>query len=94
MLSRGLVRGAAAQHPRQLLDHAVALQGLQLVVPDLRAARARLAEQGVDISEVQVYAPEGLRPARDDDELDNVGFAFFSDPDGNRWALQQISSRG
>ena len=70
------------------------IQGLQLVVPDIRAARSKLAAQGVDISEVQVYAPEGLRPSRDDDELDNVGFAFFSDPDGNGWALQQISSRG
>jgi catechol 2,3-dioxygenase-like lactoylglutathione lyase family enzyme len=69
------------------------IRGLQLVVPDIRAARSQLAAQGVDISEVKVYAPEGLRPSRDDDELDNVGFAFFSDPDGNGWALQQISSR-
>jgi catechol 2,3-dioxygenase-like lactoylglutathione lyase family enzyme len=69
------------------------IEGLQLVTPDIRAARDRLAEQGVDIGDVQVYAPEGLRPARDGDDLDNVGFAFFSDPDGNGWALQQISSR-
>jgi catechol 2,3-dioxygenase-like lactoylglutathione lyase family enzyme len=70
------------------------LQGLQLVTPDLRAARADLAARGLDISEVQVYDVDGLRPSRDDDELDNVGFAFFSDPDGNRWSIQQISSRG
>jgi catechol 2,3-dioxygenase-like lactoylglutathione lyase family enzyme len=70
------------------------LKGLQLVVADIRAARALLAERGVEISEVQVYAPDGLRPSREDDELDNVGFAFFSDPDGNAWALQQISARG
>ena len=70
------------------------IQGLQLVVADIRAARERLASRGLDIGEVQVYAPEGLRPSRDDDELDNVGFAFFSDPDGNGWALQQISARG
>jgi catechol 2,3-dioxygenase-like lactoylglutathione lyase family enzyme len=70
------------------------LQGLQLVVPDIRAARASLAARGLEISEVQVYAPEGVRPSRDDDELDNVGFAFFSDPDGNGWAVQQISARG
>jgi catechol 2,3-dioxygenase-like lactoylglutathione lyase family enzyme len=70
------------------------LQGVQLVVPDLRAARAELAERGVDVSEVQVYGAEGLRPSRDDDELDNVGFAFFKDPDGNGWAVQQISARG
>ena len=70
------------------------IQGLQLVVADIRAARERLASRGLDISEVQVFAPEGLRPSRDDDELDNVGFAFFRDPDGNGWALQQISARG
>jgi catechol 2,3-dioxygenase-like lactoylglutathione lyase family enzyme len=69
------------------------LQGLQLVTPDLRATREALAARELDIGEVHVYAPEGLRQAREDDELDNVGFAFFGDPDGNRWAIQQISSR-
>jgi catechol 2,3-dioxygenase-like lactoylglutathione lyase family enzyme len=69
------------------------VKGLQLVVPDIRAARAELVERGVDVSEVEVVGPEGTRPARDDDELDNVGFVWFSDPDGNRWAVQQISSR-
>jgi catechol 2,3-dioxygenase-like lactoylglutathione lyase family enzyme len=69
------------------------LRGLQLVVPDIRAARAELAERGVEIGEVQVYGRDGLRPSRADDELDNVGFASFSDPDGNGWMLQQISAR-
>jgi hypothetical protein len=58
------------------------LKGVQLVTPDIRAAREELAGRGVEISEVRVYAPEGLRPAREDDELDNIGFAFFSDPTG------------
>jgi catechol 2,3-dioxygenase-like lactoylglutathione lyase family enzyme len=70
------------------------LEGLQLVTPDLRATRAALVERGLEISEVQVYVADGLRPSRDDEELDNVGFAFFRDPDGNRWAIQQISARG
>jgi catechol 2,3-dioxygenase-like lactoylglutathione lyase family enzyme len=70
------------------------LEGLQLVVPDIRAARAELAERGLEIGEVQVYGPDGLRPSRDGDALDNVGFAFFQDPDGNGWAIQQISARG
>jgi catechol 2,3-dioxygenase-like lactoylglutathione lyase family enzyme len=69
------------------------IKGLQLVVSDIRAARASLAERGLEISEVQVYGADGLRPSREDDALDNVGFAFFSDPDGNGWALQQISAR-
>ena len=54
------------------------LQGLQLVVEDIEAARAELADRGVDVSEVQVF-PWG-------------SFVFFADPDGNRWAVQQIPS--
>lgn len=69
------------------------LRGLQLVVSDLRAAHAQLVERGVDVSEVQVYDVGGLRPSREGDDLDNVGFVYFSDPDGNGWAVQQISSR-
>ena len=67
------------------------LKGLQLVVPDIRAARAELHARGVEVSEVRVFDRDGFRPARDDeDALDNVGFAFFDDPDGNGWAVQQI----
>jgi catechol 2,3-dioxygenase-like lactoylglutathione lyase family enzyme len=70
------------------------LRGLQLVVSDIRAAHAELVERGVDASEVQVYDVGGLRPSRDGDVLNNVGFIYFSDPDGNGWAVQQISNRG
>ncbi|HEX2467299.1 MAG TPA: VOC family protein [Solirubrobacterales bacterium] len=69
------------------------LQGLQLVVPDIRAARTELLERGVEAGEIRVVGPDGQRPAGEDDELDNVGFLFFHDPDGNGWAVQQISSR-
>jgi catechol 2,3-dioxygenase-like lactoylglutathione lyase family enzyme len=69
-------------------------RGLQLVVPDLRAARAELAGRGLEVGEIQVYERDGsTRPARDGDDLDNVGFVFFADPDGNTWAIQQISAR-
>jgi catechol 2,3-dioxygenase-like lactoylglutathione lyase family enzyme len=67
------------------------LKGLQLVVPDLRAARAQLVENGVEVGEIQVL---GENPTPQPDPLDNVGFVFFSDPDGNGWAVQQISARG
>jgi catechol 2,3-dioxygenase-like lactoylglutathione lyase family enzyme len=67
------------------------LQGLQLVVSDIHKARAQLVERGVDVSEVQVV---GENPRPQPDPLDNVGFLFFSDPDGNGWAVQQISARG
>ncbi|MFI7514810.1 VOC family protein [Micromonospora echinofusca] len=66
------------------------LKGLQLVVPDLRRARAELVERGVEVSEIQVVG-ENPRPVPD--PLDNVGFLFFADPDGNAWAVQQISER-
>lgn len=67
------------------------LRGLQLVVADLHKARAQLVERGVRVSEIQVLG-ENPRPVPD--PLDNVGFVFFDDPDGNGWAVQQISSRG
>lgn len=66
------------------------LKGLQLVVPDVKAARAQLVERGVAVSEVQVL---GENPTPQPDPLDNVGFVFFDDPDGNGWVVQQISSR-
>ena len=66
------------------------LKGLQLVVPDLEKARAELVERGVEVSEIQVV---GRNPRPVPHPLDNVGFVFFTDPDGNAWAVQQISSR-
>ncbi|GAB2733884.1 VOC family protein [Amycolatopsis magusensis] len=69
-------------------------QGLQLVVGDLPAAHAELTGRGVAVSPIQVFGRDGeLHPYREGEELDNVGFFFFSDPDGNGWAVQQISSR-
>jgi predicted enzyme related to lactoylglutathione lyase len=55
-------------------------QGLQLVVEDVEAARAELLERGVEVGEVQDF-PWG-------------SFVFFTDPDGNGWAVQQIQPRG
>jgi catechol 2,3-dioxygenase-like lactoylglutathione lyase family enzyme len=66
------------------------LKGLQLVVNDIHKAHAELAERGVDVSDVQGIG-ENPRPVPD--PLDNVGFVFFSDPDGNGWTVQQISDR-
>jgi catechol 2,3-dioxygenase-like lactoylglutathione lyase family enzyme len=67
------------------------LQGLQLVVPDIEAARTQLVERGVDVGEIQIM---GQSPTPQPHPLDNVGFVFFNDPDGNGWAVQQISARG
>jgi catechol 2,3-dioxygenase-like lactoylglutathione lyase family enzyme len=67
------------------------LKGLQLVVPDIHAARDQLRQRGVEVSDIQVM---GESPSAQPDPLDNVGLVFFSDPDGNGWAVQQISARG
>jgi catechol 2,3-dioxygenase-like lactoylglutathione lyase family enzyme len=69
------------------------LEGLQLVVADLDAAHRMLADRGVEVSDIQVYDRNGLRAREPDDDLNNVGLCFFADPDGNRWVIQQISSR-
>jgi predicted enzyme related to lactoylglutathione lyase len=55
------------------------VQGLQLVVEDIEAAHAELSERGVGVTDVQDF-PWG-------------SFVFFSDPDGNGWAVQQITPR-
>ena len=67
------------------------LKGVQLVVNDIHKAREHLAENGVKVSDVVVM---GENPSPTANDLDNVGFVFFDDPDGNSWAVQQISSRG
>jgi predicted enzyme related to lactoylglutathione lyase len=54
--------------------------GLQLVVEDIDAARSELVERGVDTGEIQEF-PWGK-------------FVSFSDPDGNRWSVQEIPPRG
>ena len=56
------------------------VHGLQIVVADVAAARKQLVERGVDASEIDVQAWGS--------------FVYFSDPDGNRWTLQQIPPRG
>jgi catechol 2,3-dioxygenase-like lactoylglutathione lyase family enzyme len=70
------------------------LQGLQITTSDLRAAWAELAERGVEISEIQSYDQQarGFRPVEGDLEVFNA-FAFFNDPDGNGWAIQQGPAR-
>ena len=54
-------------------------KGLQMVVADVKAVRDELFKRGVAVSEIEVQ-PWGT-------------FVYFSDPDGNRWSLQQIPSR-
>ena len=69
------------------------LEGLFLVVPDVKAAREELNGRGVDVGELLVFDSGEYRPPREGESLDLVGVAFFSDPDGNRWMVQQIPPR-
>jgi catechol 2,3-dioxygenase-like lactoylglutathione lyase family enzyme len=70
------------------------LKGTQLVVNDVRQAHSDLVERGVECGEVLYASREGgMRPAKDDDDLNNSGFLFLEDPDGNTWAIQQITNR-
>jgi len=69
------------------------LDGVFLVVTDVRAARDNLVERDVDVGEIQVFDAGAYRPAREDEDLDLVGCVFFRDPDGNRWCVQQIPAR-
>ncbi|WP_394252278.1 VOC family protein [Arthrobacter pityocampae] len=69
------------------------VQGLQLVVPDLVRAHAELVERGVEVGDIRSVGGDPEAVQRGGTALDNVGFVFFSDPDGNGWAVQQISAR-
>jgi predicted enzyme related to lactoylglutathione lyase len=54
--------------------------GLQMVVPDIEAAHDELVKRGAEVSEIQ--------------EMAWGRFVFFADPDGNKWAVQQLPPRG
>jgi catechol 2,3-dioxygenase-like lactoylglutathione lyase family enzyme len=69
------------------------LDGVFLVVTDVRVARDRLLERGVEVGELQVFDEGSYRTAREGENLDLVGCVFFRDPDGNRWCVQQIPAR-
>lgn len=55
------------------------VEGIQIVVKDIEEARRALSERAVDVSPIEDF-PWGR-------------FVFFSDPDGNRWAVQEIPAR-
>ena len=56
------------------------IEGLQMVVPDIEKAHDELAQRGVAVSDIQ--------------DLAWGRFVYFSDPDGNKWAVQQVPRRG
>jgi catechol 2,3-dioxygenase-like lactoylglutathione lyase family enzyme len=77
------------------------VDSLQLVVDDIEAARAQLVERGVEVSEVFHDAGGVFHHAGDQarvpgpapDRRSYGSFAAFSDPDGNKWFLQEVTTR-
>jgi catechol 2,3-dioxygenase-like lactoylglutathione lyase family enzyme len=77
-------------------------QGLYLVVSDIAAARDELAARGAEVSGVFHPGTPGAQFAADTsgrvagrapDEASYGSFAAFTDPDGNRWLLQEVTTR-
>lgn len=78
-------------------------QGLYLIVPDIESARREISARGVEISEVFHTAAPGAQFQLDDttgrvsgpapDHLSYRSYATFSDPDGNHWLLQEVTTR-
>jgi predicted enzyme related to lactoylglutathione lyase len=64
-------------------------QAMILTVKDIDAARSDLVGRGVDVSEVEVRRPPGF----DENARSYFARASFSDPDGNRWQLQEVTTR-
>ncbi|RWK66302.1 MAG: glyoxalase, partial [Mesorhizobium sp.] len=66
----------------------------ELVVSDIEAARAELADRGVDVSEAYHYAGrEGRVSGPDPERRSYSSWASFSDPSGNVWLLQEVTAR-
>jgi predicted enzyme related to lactoylglutathione lyase len=70
-------------------DSAGSVQGLHLVVSDIEAARAELAERGVDASEIFHFESGTQVPGPDPARSDYGSFFSFSDPDGTGWMVQE-----
>ena len=68
-------------------------EGMHLVVTDIEAARVQLAGRGVDVSEPFHFGAEGQAPGLHPERADYGTYLSFSDPDGNKWLVQEVSRR-
>ena len=64
-----------------------------LIVSDIQAARDELVRRGVEVSEIFHVGPEGPVSGPDPEHRSYGSFASFSDPDGNSWLLQEVTTR-
>jgi catechol 2,3-dioxygenase-like lactoylglutathione lyase family enzyme len=68
-------------------------QRMEMVVSDIEAARADLISRGVEVGEPFHIGAGGPEPGLDPNRTSYGSYATFSDPDGNSWLLQEVSSR-
>jgi catechol 2,3-dioxygenase-like lactoylglutathione lyase family enzyme len=67
-----------------------------LVVSDIEAAHGELAGRGIDVSDVwhgPPFPPEARQPGVDPERTSYGSFFSFSDPDGNLWLVQEVTTR-
>lgn len=68
-------------------------ENLFLVVSDIEEARDRLVAAGVEVAEITHPGPDGPESGPDPERRSYVSRATFGDPDGNRWLLQEVTTR-
>ncbi|HJR91721.1 MAG TPA: VOC family protein [Acidimicrobiia bacterium] len=65
-----------------------------LVVTDIEAAHADLKDRGVPVEDIYHWTAGGQTPGVDPERGDYGSYSGFADPDGNRWLIQEVPSRG
>jgi catechol 2,3-dioxygenase-like lactoylglutathione lyase family enzyme len=69
------------------------VQRTYLIVSNIEAARKALLDAGIDVSEIFHFSPNGPVSGPDPEHRTYSSFSSFSDPDGNSWLLQEITTR-
>ena len=69
------------------------VQRTYLIVSNIEAARKALLDAGIDVSEIFHFSPNGPVSGPDPEHRTYSSFSSFSDPDGNSWLLQEVTTR-
>jgi catechol 2,3-dioxygenase-like lactoylglutathione lyase family enzyme len=85
--------GCSVQFGPKLTSAAPGSAKEYLIVSDIEAARNALVAAGVEVSEIFHIGPEGPVSGLDPERRSYFSRASFSDPDGNNWLLQEITTR-
>ena len=86
--------GCSVQFGKNLTSAAPgSVQRTYLIVSDIEAARNALVDAGIDVSEIFHFGPNGFLSGPDPERRTYSSLASFSDPDGNTWLLQEITTR-